>query len=182
MRMLPRIAPLGPPLEAKLRSGCTIQSLSQAAEECVCNGIDAGARHIHVQLSPGTLSLVVTDDGHGIALESMPCLAQQHATSKLSLAQQLDSGLRTLGFRGTALASMAQTGRLDITSKAAGAFETHVKSLRCGKLIFLGLAAEQRRTQGTVVRLSEFLCEQPVRLRQLTPARWVRKTFAPFPC
>lgn len=168
-----RIAPLGSSLAAKLRSGCTIQSLSQAAEECVCNSIDAGARHIYVQLIPGALSLVVTDDGHGIGDLSIPSVAQPHATSKQTTEGQLGSGLRTLGYRGTALASMALAGRLDITSKAAGAFETHTKSLRCGKLVFQGLATEQWRTQGTVVHLSDFLCDQPVRLRQLTTARLV---------
>lgn len=166
-----RIVPLAPALAAKLRSGCTIQSLSQAAEECICNSIDAGARHIQVQLSPRDLSLVVSDDGRGITAESFGCLAQQHATSKSSDLRQPGAGPRTFGYRGTALASMAQSGRLDVTSKAAGAFETHFKALRCGKLLFSGLAAEQRRTQGTVVRLSEFLCDQPVRRRQLTPAR-----------
>lgn len=166
-----RIVPLAPALSAKLRSGCTIQSLSQAAEECICNSIDAGARHIHVQLSPRELFLIVTDDGRGITAESFGCLAQQHATSKTSGLRQLGAGSRTLGYRGTALASMSQSGRLDITSKAAGAFETHFKALRCGQLLSTGLATEQRRTQGTVVRLSEFLCDQPVRRRQLTPAR-----------
>lgn len=72
---------------------------------------------------------------------------------------------------GTVRGFKRHLDRLDITSKAASAFETHSKALRCGEVLSSGLAAEQWRTQGTVVRLSEFLCEQPVRRRQLNPAR-----------
>lgn len=106
-----RIVPLAPALASKLRAGSTIQSLSQAAEECICNSIDAGARHIHVLLSTRDLSLTVTDDGRGITADSFGCLAQQHATSKAPETRQPVASARSFGYRGTALASMAQSGR-----------------------------------------------------------------------
>ena len=111
MRGKSRVVPLAPALASKLRAGCTIQSLSQAVEECICNSIDAGALHIDVQLSPRDISLVVTDDGRGITSDSFSCLAQQHATSKALFMSQPSAGARSFGYRGTALASMAQSGR-----------------------------------------------------------------------
>ena len=72
------------------------------------------------------------DDGSGISADDFNLLGVRHASSKLHSLQQLQQGSATLGFRGEALASIAERARLEITSKARGAFETHCKILQGG--------------------------------------------------
>jgi hypothetical protein len=76
--------------------------------------------------------------------------------------------------RGEALASLAETSVLEVTSKARGSFETHVKVLRGGEVAKQGLARQQRARQGTVVALRDFLFNRPVRRKQLLAAGCVR--------
>ena len=155
-------------LASKLRAPQVINSLAQALDELVANSIDAHASRITVEVDVSSLALQVVDDGQGISSACFAFVAKKHCTSKLLDQKHLDSGITTLGFRGEALASLADISLLQITSKATGCFETHTKLLKGGRVIQQGLALEQRQRTGTVVSIRDFLYNQPVRRRHYT--------------
>ncbi len=102
---------------------------------------------------------------------------ERSCTSKLRSAAELDAGVASLGFRGEALASIADCSLLEVTSKAARAFETHAKLLRGGAVLRQGLALQQRERQGTSVAVRDFLFNRPINRRALLeagcgPADW----------
>ena len=101
--------------------------------------VTAGASHIEVHINAQQLAFSVEDDGRGIPADDLSLLGVRHASSKLHSklhsVQQLQQGSATLGFRGEALASIAERARLEITSKARGAFETHCKILQGGTVL-----------------------------------------------
>jgi DNA mismatch repair protein MLH3 len=174
-----RIAPLPGGLSARLRSGCAVQTLAQVVEELVANSLDAGAASVVVELTVGAgqLAASVHDDGAGIAGADFARLAERSCTSKLRSAAELDAGVASLGFRGEALASIADCSVLEVTSKAARAFETHAKLLRGGDVLKQGLALQQRERQGTSVVVRDFLFNRPINRRALLeagcgPADW----------
>lgn len=156
-------------LGGRLRSQTAITGLARAVEETVCNAVDAQASKIVVELDCGLLSLRVEDDGAGIPQDSFSLLCQRSCSSKLKAGSQL-STVNTLGFRGEALAAIADSSVLEVSSRAAGSFETHIKVLRGGQVLKHGLALEQRRHQGTIISVKDFLYNQPVRRRQLIQA------------
>jgi len=174
-----RIAPLPGGLAARLRSGCAVQTLAQVVEELVANSLDAGASSVMVELTigAGQLAASVHDDGAGIPGADFARLAERCCTSKLRSAAELDAGVASLGFRGEALASIADCSLLEVTSKAARAFETHAKLLRGGAVLRQGLALQQRERQGTSVAVRDFLFNRPINRRALLeagcgPADW----------
>ncbi|KAK9838832.1 hypothetical protein WJX74_004151 [Apatococcus lobatus] len=164
-----KIERLPPQLGGKLRSQTAITGLARIVEELVCNSIDARASKIIVELDSRLLSLRVEDDGIGIPQDSFSLLCQRSCSSKLQAGGQLSS-VATLGFRGEALASVADSSILEVISRATGSFETHIKALRGGEVLKHGLALEQRRHHGTVVSVRDFLYNQPVRRKQLAQA------------
>lgn len=166
-----RILPVA--LTAKLRAPQVINTLAQALDELVANSIDANATRIDVEVDVGNLAMRVEDNGHGVAPDSFACIAKKHYTSKLHDQKQLDSGLATLGFRGEALASLADISVLQLCSKSIGCFETYSKLLKGSRVVQQGLAIEQRQTAGTDVHVKDFLYSQPVRRRHYLQSGWV---------
>ena len=82
--------------------------------------MDAGAHKITVEIQNGGISLLrVADDGSGIDPEDVPTAFLRHATSKLRRAGELYQ-IRTMGFRGEALASIAAMARVELLTRTAG--------------------------------------------------------------
>ncbi len=115
-----RIRILGSETYRLIAAGEVIERPSSALRELLDNAIDAGATEIRVEISGGGSELVrVSDNGLGMSREDLALSILEHATSKIEKADDL-LGIRTLGFRGEALASIAAVARIEILSKTEG--------------------------------------------------------------
>lgn len=104
----------------QLQSYITINSVAGAVSELLQNSIDAGAGRVTAKVDFSTLSVLVRDDGGGIGPESLSKVGRRHFTSKLALLTELER-LKTFGFRGEALSSLATVGEVAIVSNTGGA-------------------------------------------------------------
>lgn len=100
-----------------IAAGEVVERPSSAAKELLENSIDANAKSITLEIRNGGRTLVrVTDDGKGFLREDIPKALLRHATSKISCGDDIN-GIRSLGFRGEALAAIGSVSRLEIVSK-----------------------------------------------------------------
>ena len=114
---MPVINVLDKAVSELIAAGEVIERPSSVIKELVENSIDAGARHITVEIKDGGTSFMrIVDDGCGMAAEDVPTAFLRHATSKISEKDDLDSIL-TLGFRGEALASIAAVSKVTLMTK-----------------------------------------------------------------
>ena len=111
------IRQLPPSVVNKIAAGEVIERPASAVKELMENSIDAGATRIDVVVEEGGLELVrVSDDGCGIAGDQLTLAVASHATSKIENADDLFR-VETLGFRGEALASIAEVSRMILRSR-----------------------------------------------------------------
>ena len=117
---MPHINVLSREVSELIAAGEVIERPSSVIKELVENSIDAGARHITVEIkNGGTTYMRVTDDGCGMSFEDVPTAFLRHATSKITEKSDLEK-IGTLGFRGEALASVAAVAKVEVMTKLAG--------------------------------------------------------------
>jgi DNA mismatch repair protein MutL len=118
---MPVIHQLSPSIVNKIAAGEVIERPASVVKELLENAVDAGATRIDVTVGQGGAELVrVVDNGCGIATDQLPLAVAPHATSKIADADDLFR-IGTLGFRGEALASIAEVSRLVLRSRPAEA-------------------------------------------------------------
>ena len=116
---MPEIKQLPPSVVNKIAAGEVIERPASVVKEIVENAVDSGATRVDVSIEQGGAQLIrVADNGCGIAPEQLQLAVASHATSKIRDADDLFS-VHTFGFRGEALASIAEISQMHIRSRQA---------------------------------------------------------------
>lgn len=115
---------LPPEVVDQIAAGEVVERPAHLVKELVENSIDAGATRVHVEFFDGGRIVKVIDNGKGMAPEDLPKALERFATSKISKTDDLWR-LRTFGFRGEALASIAAVSKLTLTSRREGDEQAH---------------------------------------------------------
>jgi len=149
---------------AKIAAGEVIERPVSVAKELLENAIDAEAGEIRIEIAQGGRRLIrVADDGCGIPAAEVELAFARHATSKLSSAEELYH-LRTLGFRGEALASIAAVARVTLFTRTA---EEEVGTLLCLEGGVVKNREARGRPHGTMVQVENLFYNTPARLKFL---------------
>ncbi|PON72536.1 DNA mismatch repair protein [Parasponia andersonii] len=128
----PNIRRLDESVVNRIAAGEVIQRPVSAVKELVENSLDAHSSSVNVVVKDGGLKLIqVSDDGHGIRYEDLPILCERHTTSKLSTFEDLQS-IKSMGFRGEALASMTYVGHVTVTTITKGQLHGYRVSYKDG--------------------------------------------------
>jgi DNA mismatch repair protein MutL len=147
-----------------IAAGEVIERPASAVKELVENALDAGAATVEVRYDDRDgLNIAVLDDGHGIAAGQLELAVRRHATSKLGRVEEL-TGIRTFGFRGEALASMAAVAALEVVSRTREAEQGAGIRLLGGRVIETFVAGSR---VGTRVALSDVFGDVPARKKFL---------------
>ena len=150
----------------RIAAGEVLERPASAVKELVENSIDAGARRIEVVIADGGKTLIrVTDNGCGMSPTDLPMALSRHATSKIDGSDLLN--ITSFGFRGEALPSLGATGRLSITSRAAGHEAAQIR-VAGGDVENVKPAA---LSSGTVIELRDMFYATPARLKFLRTDR-----------
>lgn len=145
----------------QIAAGEVVERPASAVKELVENSLDAGATRIDILIEEGgKRRLEITDNGHGIPADELPLAVERHATSKLDGEDLVH--IRSLGFRGEALASIGSVARLDITSRTADEDCAYSLSVEGGKISDVQPAA---LAVGTRIAVRDLFFATPARLK-----------------
>ena len=151
----------------RIAAGEVVERPAAVVKELVENALDAGAQHIEIEIEEGGQRLIrVVDDGTGIPQEQLPLAVERHATSKLPANDLFD--IRTMGFRGEALAAIAGVSRFALTSRARGTESAWRIEVDAGNAGSVRPAALQR---GTRAEAKDLFYATPARLKFLRSER-----------
>lgn len=162
---MPKINVLPDFIASQIAAGEVVERPSSVVKELVENSIDAGATQIEIAIGSDCRDIRIADDGCGMLPEDAALAFQRHATSKLISAEDL-SRIKTLGFRGEALPSIASVARVTcLTRTAESATGTKVIAAE-GEIKTMGTGC----APGTVIEISDLFYNVPARLKFLKKA------------
>ncbi len=148
----------------KIAAGEVIERPASVVKELIENSIDASADRISIKLESGGKKLIrVIDNGEGMTKDDLLLSVERYTTSKISSAVDL-SNLRTLGFRGEALSSIAAVSKLSISSKPKDQLVGYKIEVEEGRILFL---EEVGIPEGTVVEVRDLFFNVPARKKFL---------------
>ncbi|MCX8174170.1 MAG: DNA mismatch repair endonuclease MutL [Thermoplasmata archaeon] len=163
-----RIRVLSEELIGKIAAGEVVENPASVVKELVENAIDAGATEIGVEIEDGGKKKIkVMDNGCGMSAEDARIAWQRHTTSKIASPDDLFA-IRTLGFRGEALASIAAVSRLTILTRdenSDAGIELQIENLQIKSERIVGM------NRGTTVIVSDLFYNTPARLKHLKSER-----------
>jgi DNA mismatch repair protein MutL len=144
-----RVAVLASTVADQIAAGEVVERPASVVKELVENALDAGARHVRIEIEDGGRSLIrVSDDGEGMDREDARLAVQRHATSKIRAAADL-IGVGSFGFRGEALPAIASVARFELETSPDGTSGTLLR-ITGGRLDTTEDAVRQRGTTVTV--------------------------------
>ena len=148
----------------KIAAGEVIERPASVVKEMVENAIDAGATNINVEIKNGGISYIrISDNGKGIQKDDMEIAFERHATSKIRQASDLDV-VKSMGFRGEALASIAAIAHVEMISKTDEQDIGNKIVVEAGKTLEFEEAA---CSTGTTITVTNLFFNTPVRYKFL---------------
>ena len=156
----------------KIAAGEVIERPASVVRELLDNSIDAGADRISVGISNGGKTYIeVQDNGMGMDKDDLVICTKNHATSKISSFKDIDI-LKTLGFRGEALSSIAEVSQMVILSRQKGSPEGFRSEIRNGEKLKV---TETGMNVGTTVIVKDLFYNLPAREKFLSGAQAEQK-------
>ena len=156
---------LRPDVAAKIAAGEVIERPASVVKELVENSLDAGAKRVAVDIAGGgTDTIRVLDDGRGIPGDEVELAFRRFATSKVTGLADLEA-IRSLGFRGEALASIAAVSRVELVTKTRSAEAATEIEVAEGEILRV---ATRGAAEGTCVTVRDLFASFPARRKFLS--------------
>ena len=148
----------------KIAAGEVIERPASVVKELVENSIDAGADNISIEIKNGGISYIrITDNGKGFEADDLEIAFERHATSKIRNADDLAT-VKSIGFRGEALASIAAIARVELVTKTEDSEIGHKIVVEGGKVLS---KEEIGCPKGTSITIESLFYNTPVRYKFL---------------
>lgn len=162
--VMSKIRILSDSLASQVAAGEVVERPAAVIRELVENSLDAGAKHVTVEVQRGGTALIrITDDGHGMDREDALLCIERHATSKIRTKEDL-AAIKTFGFRGEALPSIASVSRFRLATRERDALSGTEIEIMGGKL---SAVKDHGGAQGTVIEVRSLFFNVPARRKFL---------------